>query len=357
VSGLKILYLGAEGGTSLDRANAYRRLGHRVDHFDPRLLLPRSPWVDRVIWRLGAAFVSPWLCDAIGRRLQGQTYDLCHVDNGECVTPSVIGVLRKHCAAVINYNIDDPYGPRDRRRFSAYRSAVPHYDLVVVCRALNVPEARALGARQVLCVHRSADELSHAPQAITEEERAGWASEVLFLGTWMPERGPFLLELLRLGVPLTVRGSNWHAAPEWARIAPVYKGPGLLGADYAKAIQCARVNLGLLSKGNRDLHTTRSLEIPALGSLLCAERTSEHQAMYEEGVEAVFWSSAEECAAQCRALLADDQRRAAIAQAGQRRIRANRHFNEAMLAQVLATLHAVPAARTCPPAAVGGLAP
>jgi len=341
VSGQRILYLGAEGGTSLDRANAYRRLGHRVDHFDPRLLLPRARWVDRVIWRLGAAFLAPLLCEAIGRRLQGLTYDLCHVDNGECVTPSVIGVLRKHCAAVINYNIDDPYGPRDRRRFSAYRSAVPHYDLVVVCRALNVPEARELGARQVLCVHRSADELSHAPQAITEEERAHWASEVLFLGTWMPERGPLLQELMRLGVPLTVRGSSWHAAPEWSRIAPAYKGPGLFGSDYARAIQCARVNLGLLSVGNRDLHTTRSLEIPALGGLLCAERTREHLAMYREGEEAVFWSTAEECARLCRDLLADEPRRAAIALAGHRRALVNGHFNEPVLDSVLETLRSM----------------
>ena len=97
---LGILYLGAESGTALDRANAYRRLGHRVEHIDPRSLLPRSTWVDRVIWRLGGAFMSPWLCDALGRRLAGKAFDLCHVDNGECVSPSVIGLLRRHCGAL-----------------------------------------------------------------------------------------------------------------------------------------------------------------------------------------------------------------------------------------------------------------
>ena len=38
--------------------------------------------------------------------------------------------------------------------------------------------------------------------------------------------------------------------------------------------------LGLLSKGNRDLQTTRSLENPYAGGPLCAQRTSERLALY-----------------------------------------------------------------------------
>ena len=347
MSSLRILYLGAADGTCLDRANAYRRLGHEVTHWTPRLMLPASPWIDRVIWRLGGAFVAPWVGQTLKRELLGKSFDLCHVDNGECITPALVAQLRRSCGSVINYNIDDPFGPRDRRRFSAYRAAVPHYDMVFVIRALNVAEARQLGARRVLCVHRSADEVSHAPVAMSAAALAAWSSDVLFLGTWMPERGPFLVELLRLGVPLTIRGARWQRAPEWSQLAAAYKGGPLFGADYARAVQGARINLGLLSKGNRDLHTTRSLEIPALGALLCAERTSEHEAMYADGGEAVFWSTAQDCAQACKTLLADEPRRAAIASAGKRRIGANRHFNEAMLQRILSE---VPAATGATPA-------
>lgn len=337
---LDVLYLGAAAGTSLDRAQAYRRLGHQVTAIDPRALLPRGSWVDRVIWRLGGALMAPWLMPALSRTLAGRMFDLCHVDNGECISPPVIALLRRHCGAVINYNIDDPFGARDHRRFSAYRTAVPHYDLLVVVREPNVAEARRLGARHVMLVHRSADERTHAPRPLTEAARSRWSSEVLFLGTWMPERGPFLAELIGLGVPLTIRGSGWERAAEWPALAPHFAGAGIYGDDYALAIQCARVNLGLLSKGNRDLHTTRSLEIPALGGLLCAERTTEHEAMYRDGVEAVFWSDAEECAFRCQELLANEPRRAAIAEAGARRVRANGHFNEPTLNAIVQALEA-----------------
>jgi hypothetical protein len=115
-----------------------------------------------------------------------------------------------------------------------------------------------------------------------------------------------------------------------------WRGGSLAGDDYAKAIQCAKVNLGLLSLENRDLHTTRSLEIPALGALLCAERTSEHLAMYQEGTEALYWSDAQECADMCRHALVDEARRQAIASAGHQRVMRNGHYNEMIVTSILA---------------------
>jgi spore maturation protein CgeB len=333
--GLHILYLGPDAGTCRDRANAFRRLGHTLTIIDPRHLLPKTVWVDRVTWRLGGHWFGPLLTKRLAEKIKGQTFDLCYVDNGEWISAGAVGMLKRHAKKVINYNIDDPTGPRDGLRYTAYRQAVPHYDLLAVMREQNVAEVKKLGARKVIRVFMSADEISHAPRVITPEDETKWQSEVLFLGTWMPERGPFLLELIHRGVPLTIRGGNWQKAPEWEQLKPYWKGGPLSGDDYAMAIQCAKVNIGMLSKGNRDLHTTRSVEIPALGACFCGERTSEHQAMYDEGMEAVFWSSAEECAAQCKALLLDPARRQAISRAGQTRNSRNLHHNEDVLAAVL----------------------
>lgn len=332
---LHILYLGAQTGTCLDRANALLRLGHRLTHIDVRKLLPATPWVDRITWRLGGQWFAPLLIMQLKVELKDKQFDLCHVDNGEWITPSVLQLIRRHAPCVINYNIDDPTGPRDRQRYAAYRKAVPFYDLLIVMREQNVLDVKRRGARKTLRVFMSADEVSHAPRLISDDDRDRWQSDVLFLGTWMPERGSFLLKLIQLGVPLTIRGGNWQKAPEWAQLKPHWKGGPVSGDDYAKAIQCAKVNLGMLSKGNRDLHTTRSIEIPALGACLCAERTEEHLSMYKEGSEAIFWSTAEECAQQCLNLLRDEPKRVDVARKGHARQQLNQHSNQHTLSNVL----------------------
>lgn len=337
----RILYLGAQNGTCLDRAHAYQRLGHVVTHIDPRKLLPSTAWTDRVTWHLGGQWLAPWLQRQLSSQLAGQQFDLCHVDCGEWVTPSTVAMLKRHATQVINYCIDDPTGPRDGRRFSAYRQALPHYDLVVVMRDANVTEALQLGAKRVYRVFMSADELSHAPRTLSAADLKNWSADVLFLGTWMPERGPFMLELVRAGVPLTIQGAHWSKAPEWPELEAYWRGGPIGGHDYAKAIQCARINLGLLSKGNRDMHTTRSMEIPALGGLLCAERTPEHLALYQEGVEAVFWDNAQECAKVCLDLLKQEAKQVTLAEAGHQRYLASPHTNQKMLNRVLEQLEAM----------------
>lgn len=113
-------------------------------------------------------------------------------------------------------------------------------------------------------------------------------------------------------------------------------GVGLLIDDrIVEAVKRVAPQLVWVDQGNRDLHTTRSMEIPAMGGLLCAKRTSEHPALYEEGVEAVFWCDADECAEQCMALLADEPRRKAIAAAGHARAPRNGHSNQRVMARIL----------------------
>ncbi len=335
MAALSILYLGPQSGTCLDRAHALRRLGHGVTHWDLRQLLHPTPWVDRITWRLGGDHLAPWLMQGLSAKLTKLQFDLCYVDGGEYVTPKVIALLRQHAAKIVNYNIDDPLGPRDGARFRAYRQSLPHYDLNVVVRTENIAEGKDLGAHRMLRVYRSADEISHAPRKLSAHDHQRWDCEVLFLGTWFPERGPFLKQLVEHGVPLTIQGARWQKAREWPLLKNYWRGGAIAGDDYAKAIQCAKVNLGLLSKGNRDLHTTRSLEIPALGALLCAERTEEHSAMYEEDREALYWSDAEECAAKCNYALEREDRRAAVAAAGHQRVMRNGHYNEMILDEVL----------------------
>jgi hypothetical protein len=215
---------------------------------------------------------------------------------------------------------------------------LPLYDLCVVVRDVSAVECRAHGARKVLKVWRSYDEVAHCPDLAPKLVPAQFSADVSFIGTWMRHeaRDEFLLSLRERGLEIAVWGDRWDKSPLWRQLQPHWRGPNLVGSGYVSAIRGAKICLGLLSKGNRDLHTTRSVEIPYAGGLLCAQRTSEHLELYVEDEEAVFWSDADECATKCLELLADPEKRERIASAGMRRVRQNRVGNEDICRQILA---------------------
>jgi spore maturation protein CgeB len=334
---VRIAVIGILSGTSLQRINALRRLGHDVRVIDPYNLLGRSRWTGWWLVHTGGAGVGLVIDAWIKRQIVAFDPELVWVDHGAFLGPRLIRSLRAPGRTLVNYMIDDAWSPLHKIRSRHYVAALPYYDLAVVMRGSNAAAARKAGAPHVLCVNQSADEVDHRPRELPEELKKAYASEVAFIGTWYSDRSPFLAELVRLGVPLSIWGDRWQKAPEWKMLAPYWRGPGIYNPDsYAAAIQCAKINLGLLAKCVDDMKTSRTFEIPALGGLLCAERTPEHLALYEEGEEAVFWSDAEECAAVCHALMADEPRRALIAQRGRERALGNGNYNERTLREILA---------------------
>lgn len=333
---MKILYIGPDSGTCRQRAEALRRIGHEVDVIDPFEQLPSWNLFHKWSFKTGGLLLSSLVTQAVLRLSDRKTYDLAWVDGGELVSPRLVRQLKKKFGRVVNYNHDDPFGRRDGLRWRLYLKCVPEYDLLVVIRDCNVAEALAFGAKNVSRIFLAADEVAHAQRKIADIDSVAWRSEVTFVGTWMPERGPFLEALVKEGIPLSIYGDRWERAPEWPTLARFWRGPGIYDPeDYARAIQCSKICLGLLSKENRNRHTSRSMEIPYLGALLLAERTDEHLELYKEGKEAEFWADAKECAEKCRALLGDEERRVRIAAAGHVRCVANGHLNQIMLRHVL----------------------
>ncbi len=337
---MKILYIGPETGTAVQRINAFRRLGHEVRSLDPWEPVDSLPIVperltDAWVVRTGALGLGGLVENWMFRQIGDETYDVVFVDHGELINASCVKRFKTVARAVVNYNQDNPYVSRDMRKWRMFIKALPFYDLVATVRRSSAEPARRMGARRVMVVRQAADEATHRPIEMSQEDLARYSSQIAFVGTWMPERGPFMRRLVERGLPLRIYGPRWRKAREYDRLRPYVTLGGLDGANYVKAIRGAKIALGLMSKGNEDLYTTRSLEIPAIGTLLCAERTSEHLEMYEDGEEAVFFDDADDCADRCLALLQDPERIKAIAAAGRRRVIQNGDFNEMLMSKIV----------------------
>lgn len=119
----------------------------------------------------------------------------------------------------------------------------------------------------------------------------------------------------------------------------IVEGAGLRGEDYCKSLQATRINLCFLRKINFDQQTTRSVEIPACGGFMMAERTAEHLAMFEEGKEAAFFSNNEELLDKCSYYLAHEQERAVIAELGLKRCIASDYSNRGMIRNILKAIY------------------
>lgn len=336
----KILYIGSNSpaSTSRHRADALKRLGCEIFQVNPwKLIGSRSrlqAWMD---YRTGFRFHQRKLHHCLKAALFTNSFipDLIWVDGGELIGYRVLKSLKaKYDVPTILFNVDDPTGRRDGSRFLTLLSSIQLFHLCVSCRSETSLEFLAIGARRSLVVSRSYDEIIHHPEIAISED---YERSVSFVGTNIPFEGrdKFLARLALAGLPLTIHGDRWHKSRRFSQFQAYWRGPSLSGDAYRQAISSPAISLGLLSHGNRDLVTQRSFETPACGGLFCAERTSEHQLLFEDGVEAVLWDSAEECISICKNLLADTPRNYAIRSEGQNRILSGGFGNEDICRQVL----------------------
>lgn len=344
-SSLRILYLGSTspGSTSGHRAFALKRLGYQVVTLDPfQSLPPRRKWRAWLDYRTGYKFCQKQLRAALSRQLELLNFmpNVVWIDSGELFGASILLWLRGlYACPFVLYCVDDPAGPRDWNRFSSLRDALSIYDLCVCCRDFNRLESLALGAPNVLHVWRSFDEIIHRVDQLVAQPD----SKLSFIGANIPSerRDRFLSQLLVAEVPLSIYGSRWSKSRYWPILHPVCH-QGAVDAGYTALLSQSALCLGLLSHGNRDLHTQRSLEAPAASTVLLAERTSEHQLLYEEGVEALFWQTAAECAYISKHMLRHQSQLAAVRNAGHQRVIELGVGNEDICCQVLAALAALP---------------
>ncbi len=327
--------------TSYQRYEALKRLGHDVELLDPYGILRKineNKFFSYFHYRTGYKFiqviVNEWL---IAELVRVVTSDLVWVNSGELLGIEAIAKLKSLDIPLILYNNDDPTGGRDKGRFTTLLKAVHLYDLCCVVRDVSKIELEKHGAKKVIRISMSYDDVAHQPFVNPNDIQLEFRSDVAFIGTWMrhEKRDEFLLKLIQQNIKVSIWGDRWAKSPYWNQLKPYFRGNSLSGREYVSAIQGAKVCLGLLSKGNRDLHTTRSLEIPYAGGLLCAERTTEHLAFYKEGKEAVFWADVDECARVCRELLTNDELRESIRKAGMRRVREMGAGNETICQRVL----------------------
>jgi len=154
-----------------------------------------------------------------------------------------------------------------------------------------------------------------------------------FVGAWEKERCESILYLANNGIKVKVYGDGkWK---DYKGVNNLEISPGLFSEDYSKALQAFKISLCFLRKMNNDLQTSRTMEIPACGGFMLAERTTEHLELFEEGKEAEYFSSNEELLEKCQYYLINADKRRMIAKAGTNRCAISGYSNEESIRRML----------------------
>lgn len=310
---MKILFTGPcrHGSVTESRRRACAALGHEL------VTLDQSPYIDPygpILRRLQLhSLIGPGLSrynrDIVAAARSSRP-DLIYVDQAAYLHPETVARMAE-AAPVVHYT-SEHLGFRSYW-YRLLRKAAPLFAAHVVTNPLAVPILNSWGARKVLMTEFGYDPELHVQPTLSKADRSVFASDAVFVGHWEPETEAWISTLRSAGVQVSVWGKGWWRARGLAdrfRIKPISI------ADYPKAIFAARVSLCFLSKWNRNVTAGRTFEIPAMGGLLLAERTAEHQALFVEGSEAEFFSTTEELISKTRGFLANEESRNAIASRG-----------------------------------------
>ncbi|MBT2159747.1 CgeB family protein [Zobellia barbeyronii] len=261
-------------------------------------------------------------------------YDIVWIDKGLTVDASTLLFIKKKLpnAKIVSFSPDNMALRHNQSQ--NYLESIPFYDYTFTTKSFILNDLMNLGAKNVNFIHKTYSENFHYPRKISNKEKERLAADVGFVGVWEKERCDSIIYLIKNGVKVKVFGDG-----KWNEYQDKYDNltilPGLFSEDYPKALQTFKISLCFLRKMNYDQQTARTMEIPACGGFMVAERTEEHLELFKEGKEALFFSSNEELLEICKYYLSNEEERKNISNAGLKRCQASGYSNEKTVEKML----------------------
>lgn len=339
---MRILYVGQMNGisnTCLHRSWALQKYSQEMDVVDTHHPLT---FLYRLAYHLFLYGLPLDLPDQAGANLSIKKmvseieYDIVWIDKGVTIYPQTLKYIkeRQPKAKLISYSPDNMALRHNQSQ--QYLGCVPLYDYLITTKSYIIDELRKLGAKNVIFVNNAFERRFHKLYDISQNDRLRLKADVGFVGSFEKDRCNSILYLADHGIKVTVWGAgrHWRKYRNYSNNLIIHE-DGLYSEDYGKSFQCIKISLCFLKKMNFDQQTQRSVEIPACGGFMLAERTNEHMRLFKEDMEAVFFSSNEELLEKCRYYLAHDEERQAIVKAGHQRCIESDYSNEGMVRRVL----------------------
>ena len=284
--------------------------------------LLRSHWSQRIGWRLAPGLLAKFESRSFVDRARRFRPDLVLVVSGNLITSRALAEIKSTTAATLFHFHNEDIANR-LNTTATLREAIRRYDHVFTTKSFNIDTLSLMGAQAVTYVPHGYRDNCHFPVSVEQRDQKRYGSDVVFVGTWERPRAQTLEQLN--GFDLRVWGNDWQKLPRKSPLRVRVKGRPVYGDELARVFGASKISLSFLRKANRDLHTSRTFEIPACGGFQLSERTEEVLNFFEEGKEIECFSSLDELKDKITYYLKHESRRLRIAASGLERVRRSRY--------------------------------
>jgi spore maturation protein CgeB len=294
---------------------AFESLGHTVHLFES---FSREPYADFAV-----------LNRALLRRVEELAPDLvfCVLMQYE-VWIETIRLIRRAGSLVVNWSTDDPW------KYDQFGKLIAsEFDLFVTTSPDTVDRYRSDGIKSVYLSQWAAN-----AEHLSEPQPADTCRySVSFVGAAYGERQAMIDGLRRAGIEAACFGYGWPAGPVDAK-------------QVSAIIRESRISLnfsGSSQKGGQDgvrpQIKARVFEVPALGGCLLTEVAPHLERYFRVGEEILTFTGIDDLIAAVRSLLADPDRRNAVARQGFGRVRSEHTYQQRFHALIEELRRRIPA--------------
>lgn len=173
---------------------------------------------------------------------------------------------------------------------------IPRFDIVFTTKTFGITDMQNFyGVTNAHFIPHGFDPEIHRKYEISEQDMRNFGCDVSFIGTYSAKKERLLQKIKEQlpGVDLKIWGGQWEKCSV-SILQDSIQHSTVLGDLYAIAIQCSRINLGILHEqvtgaSSGDLITSRTFHIPGSGGFMLHERNEESVQYFIDNEEVGFF--------------------------------------------------------------------
>lgn len=228
-----------------------------------------------------------------------KNFDLIFFYNCQFMTENIIFSFKLNKSKIFFYCADNPFVSRDKKRWFFVKNNIKYFDQVIFQQKNREKYVEKFKIKNFITILPPYFKDYHYKSYLKNPPK-----EIIFLGTWFPERGKFFYNLKKKGLNFDIYGNRWQKDKNYYKYLKDNINLKYISAkNVSRVISKYKIAIALYSKENFDDLSNRTVEIPVAGALICSQKTQTITKIFKENKEAIFFNNYQECYKKCQHLL------------------------------------------------------